>query len=307
MAVVEAMAPETAEAERWLDPGGWLVSHRWEMDRGESSLLEALAAFDREQRWADDGQLSCLEWLMWRTDMARATAFEKLRIAHQLHARPTIAGAFADGQLSYSAVRAITRIDDPDPYVDATLINVAVAGTVADVERAVRVYQLHPDQHRYLVHVITHPGEQTTLADGSPLDPVTAEVVACDASAVVHVVGADGEPLAQGRKTRVWSTSQRRAAMLRGGGHCRFPGCHRRVADLHHHQPWSHGGPTDIDNGYLACARHHTLLHAGFTATGNPNGPLTFHRPDGTPIGTTTPAMAVAGSSRGRGGAAPAR
>lgn len=54
MAVLKAMA---AEAERWLDPGGWLVAHRWEMDRGESAWLEALATFDRKQRWADDGQL----------------------------------------------------------------------------------------------------------------------------------------------------------------------------------------------------------------------------------------------------------
>jgi hypothetical protein len=35
---------------------------------------------------------------------------------------------------------------------------------------------------------------------------------------------------------------------------------------------------------------HHTLLHDGFQARGNPNGTLTFYRPDGTPIGCTRPA-----------------
>ncbi|MDQ6838095.1 MAG: DUF222 domain-containing protein [Actinomycetota bacterium] len=118
------------------------------MDRGESSWLSALAVFDRDQSWAADGQLSCVGWLVWRTAMARATAFEKLRIARQLLARPVVADAFADGRLSYSAVRAITRIDDPDAEVDAALVELAVMGTVVDVERAVRCYQLHAEQHR---------------------------------------------------------------------------------------------------------------------------------------------------------------
>jgi hypothetical protein len=136
------------DADPDVDRGGWLVAHRWEMDRGESTWLDALATFDRDQGWAADGQLSCAEWLMWRTAMSRATAFEKLRIARQLQSRPVVADAFADGRLSYSAVRAITRMEDPDPEVDAALVEVAVAGTVADVERAVRCYQLHADQHR---------------------------------------------------------------------------------------------------------------------------------------------------------------
>ncbi|MGH9094699.1 MAG: DUF222 domain-containing protein, partial [Acidimicrobiales bacterium] len=118
------------------------------MDRGESAWLETLARFDREQRWAADGQVSCAEWLMWQTHMARATAYEKLRIAHQLRRRPVVAEAFAGGRRSYSAVRAITRADDPDPDVDAALVDLASVGTVADVERAVRAYQLHAEQHR---------------------------------------------------------------------------------------------------------------------------------------------------------------
>ena len=345
-------------------------------------------------RW----QLSCAEWLMLRTGMARATAFEKLRIAHQLRARPIVAAAFADGRLSYSAVRAITHAEDPDADTDAALVDLAVAGTVADVERAVRCYQLHADQHRapcdawerrgvriirgwdgtgrveipltaieieefaaalrafvdlgarcpvdessaedsrtdpvdessaedslsgpdlrsnpvrradafmdlirvalahaddghaagadrYLVHVVTQDGSPG-LADGTPLDADTAAVIACDSSTVAHVIGEDGETLALGRKTRVWSTAQRRAALVRDGGSCRFPDCDRRIADLHHQQPWTSGGRTDLDNGFLVCRRHHTLLHRGYQVTGNPNRTLTFLRPDGTPIGTTTP------------------
>ncbi|MGI8752367.1 MAG: DUF222 domain-containing protein [Acidimicrobiales bacterium] len=381
------------------------------MDRGESTWLEALARFDRDQGWAVDGQLSCVEWLVFRTGMGRATAFEKLRIAHQLWARPVVAAAFADGRLSYSAVRAITRIDDPDIEVDQALVELAMAGTVVDVERAVRCYQRHADQHRapadvesrrgvriqrgfdgtgrveiilsdveleefaavlqafvdvgsrpvtetsaeapdpsgesprgdspaddtrasvesphgdsatgvgyqswpsrqadalmdmvrvglahvddgqaagddrYLVHVIAGP-DGASLVDGTPLHPATAATVGCDAAHVTHTVGEGGELLALGRKTRKWSTAQRRATMVRDGGTCRFPGCWRRRADLHHQQFWTDGGRTDIDNGFLVCRRHHALLHNGYRAIGNPNIRLRFHRPDGTPIGTTTP------------------
>ncbi|MGH9061430.1 MAG: HNH endonuclease [Acidimicrobiales bacterium] len=130
-------------------------------------------------------------------------------------------------------------------------------------------------------------GESATLAG---FDRATAQQLACDTSTVTHLIGAHGQPLAQGRKTRLWSTAQRRAALIRDGGHCRFPSCDRRIADLHHQQPWTHGGPTDLDNGFLACPRHHTLLHHGYHAHGNPNTQLTFTRPDGTTLGTTTPA-----------------
>ena len=131
-----------------VSAGEWLVSHRQEMERGEALWLERLAEFDMYQEWAADGQYSCADWLIWRLKMARATAYEKLQVAHEMRRRPIIASAFADGRLSYSAVRVILRIDDPDPDVDWALVTLAESGTVADVEKAVRCYRLHADQHR---------------------------------------------------------------------------------------------------------------------------------------------------------------
>lgn len=143
---------------------------------------------------------------------------------------------------------------------------------------------------RYLVHVIRHAGE-VTLLDGTPLDAATAARLSCDSAAVEVLLGPGWEPVAVGRKTREWTTAQRRAARVRDGGTCRFPGCHRRRADLHHKEHWSKGGPTSIDNGFLLCDRHHTLMHSGFDVDGDPNGELTFYRPDGTPIGTSRTAL----------------
>ncbi|MBO0727823.1 MAG: DUF222 domain-containing protein, partial [Acidimicrobiaceae bacterium] len=136
------------------DVGAWLVEHRAELDRAEAEWLGQLARFDREGSWALDGHLSCASWLVWTTNMARSTAFEKLRVAHELDRRPVIAEAFRDGRLSYSAVRAITRLDRPSSEVDRALVELADSGhaSIVDLERVVRSYMLYADQERPPYH-----------------------------------------------------------------------------------------------------------------------------------------------------------
>src|SRR5215472_14943514 len=123
-----------------MDTGEWLIEQRARMDRGEAEWLERLAQFDRDGLWALDGQFNCVNWLVWRTNMARSTAFDKLRVAHELGRRPIVADAFRRGLLSYSATRAITRLDRPDPGVDAALVELAQSGqaSILDLERVVR-------------------------------------------------------------------------------------------------------------------------------------------------------------------------
>jgi hypothetical protein len=143
---------------------------------------------------------------------------------------------------------------------------------------------------RYTAHVITLAGQRSTSLDGTPHPPGEAERVACDSGIVHHHYSSAGEPLALGRRTRSWSSAQQRAARVRDGGHCRFPGCGRLVVDLHHLRWWEHGGRTDIDNGLLLCTRHHTLVHEGvFAIAGRPNEALTFLLPGGEVIGVTRP------------------
>jgi Domain of unknown function (DUF222) len=123
--------PATERGGGVVDVGQWLIDQRAEMDRAEAVWLQQLAEFDRHGLWAGDGQCSCAAWLVWRTNMARSTAFEKLRVAHQLARRPIVAQAFGQGRLSYSAVRALTRLDRPDPDVDAALVELARSGQPA--------------------------------------------------------------------------------------------------------------------------------------------------------------------------------
>jgi hypothetical protein len=128
-----------------------------------------------------------------------------------------------------------------------------------------------------MVHVVVD-NHQAHIVGGDPVHPDRAGLLACDCNTVTHYVDLDGSPLAMGRTARAWNTAQRRAIHRRDDGTCRWPGCRRHHVDIHHLQPWEHGGHTDIDNGVLTCRRHHRLLHQGWTATGNANGTLTFRR-----------------------------
>jgi hypothetical protein len=112
----------------------------------ECRFLQLLAEFDDRNGWAGDGIRSCAHWLSWRAGMSLRTATERLRVAHALQNLPKISEAFAAGWISYSKVRAITRVTGSDT---ATLTQVAAAiaageselrhTAVADPETAERV------------------------------------------------------------------------------------------------------------------------------------------------------------------------
>src|SRR5438309_5932986 len=110
--------------------------------------LALLAEFDRREGWRADGQLSCVDWLVWRCGMSRRTAFEKVRVAHELRRRPEVRERFASGALSYSKVRAITRIAGANEETDRWLLALADAGTAADIARAVRRFEQLREQER---------------------------------------------------------------------------------------------------------------------------------------------------------------
>lgn len=137
------------DEDRWLrywDPGRWLTHRVTTVEQADCEWLETLAAFDTEEGWADAGLFNCAEWLMAGAGMARATAYERLRVSHQLVARAHLRDAYRQGEMSYSALRACCRVDAPDPAVDEAFVAVARAGSVVDVEKAVRTYRLHHDQ-----------------------------------------------------------------------------------------------------------------------------------------------------------------
>jgi hypothetical protein len=117
--------------------------------------------------------------------------------------------------------------------------------------------------------LIERTGAGTTLT-GDLLAPETVRKMACDASIIPAVLGAKSELLDLGRTVRLVTPKLFLALCLRDKG-CTFPGCtppDRGNSNAHHCIHWCDGGPTDLTNMVLLCARHHTTVHQkGYTAT----------------------------------------
>jgi hypothetical protein len=86
--------------------------------------------------WADQGARTPAQWLSWRIGLAPSTAREQLRVAVRLRELPEVMARFATGTLSYSKVRAITRIAVPE--LQQLLLTWADHATGADLERIAR-------------------------------------------------------------------------------------------------------------------------------------------------------------------------
>jgi len=188
--------------------------------------------------------------------------------------------------------------DELDPDVPAGTPRLSPAEARADALVAIadaflagsQATRTGGDRHQVLVHVDvatlagTDDAGRCELDDGAPLAAETARRLACDAS-IVRLLERDGRPLSVGRKTRSIPPALRRALTSRDRG-CRFPGCgSRRFVDAHHIEHWARGGATDLDNLVQLCGAHHRLLHeGGYRIERQPDGRLTFHRPDGRRI-----------------------
>jgi hypothetical protein len=75
-------------------------------------MLVLVREFDDRFAWRKWNYKTCAEWLAWRSEISLSAAREKVRTAHALRSLPAISAAFAEGRLSYSKVRALTRVAD---------------------------------------------------------------------------------------------------------------------------------------------------------------------------------------------------
>ena len=106
----------------------------------ESRLLTLIREFDEQEYWAEQGLCSCAHWLNFKCGIGMNAAREKVRVAHALAQLPKISAGFAKGALSYSKVRAITRIADETN--EDYLLMIATHGTAHHVEKLVSKYRM---------------------------------------------------------------------------------------------------------------------------------------------------------------------
>jgi hypothetical protein len=137
-------APRATDAERLGNEIAELCSY---IHAATCRLLELIREFDERRCWEEQGFRSCVEWLNFHCGLGPGAAREHLRVAHALPGLRKILGAFADGRLSYSKVRAMTRVATPDN--EDFLMTVAKHGTANHVERLV-------SQHRRSL-LLQHP------------------------------------------------------------------------------------------------------------------------------------------------------
>jgi len=105
----------------------------------EHRLLTLVREFDEQEGWKHLGFHSCAYWLNFKCGMGLNTARERIRVAHALGRLPQIDSRFAAGAVSYSKVRAMTRIanEGNEDY----LLMVATHGTAHHVEKLVQKYR----------------------------------------------------------------------------------------------------------------------------------------------------------------------
>jgi len=102
-------------------------------------LLTLIREFDERHGWSGEGLKSCAHWLNWKCGINLGAAREKVRVAQALQHLPQISLALCNGRISYSKVRAMTRVATPQN--EDYLMMIADHGTASHVERLVRNYR----------------------------------------------------------------------------------------------------------------------------------------------------------------------
>ena len=141
----------TSETDQFPSPDE-LRRNREERDRLENEIAELSARIDaaiyellvRIRRFDElggwSGATSYPQWLSWRANLAPGTAREYVRVAHALADLPKTSDALRRGQISYSKVRAITRV--ATAATEDRLLHLARQSTAADLERIARAWRL---------------------------------------------------------------------------------------------------------------------------------------------------------------------
>ena len=136
----------TPNSQSQLGPGTSEVDHLGDRIAELSAQIQAatyhllvrIREFDEKSGW-NTGFRSCAHWLNWRTGLDLGAAREKVRVAKSLGELPLLSDSMRCGELSYSKVRALTRVATPEN--EAELLEFARVGTAAHVEKLVRAWR----------------------------------------------------------------------------------------------------------------------------------------------------------------------
>ena len=197
-------------------------------------MLVLVREFDDRFAWMKWSFKSCAEWLAWRSEIGLSAAREKVRTAHALRSLPAISAAFAEGRLSYSKVRALTRVA---PMHDEDLLLAYALSTTAEnvEERCRQIRNVAPESAHHARRAWGNRSLTLWRDEGRGLMRLTVEVPieegeliarALDYAVAAGEVTTDIDPSAAAEsRGRVWQAQQADAlvAVVRSyldGGAC---------------------------------------------------------------------------------------
>lgn len=172
------------------------------------------------------------------------------------------------------------------------------ADALVDLARHQHTANPGPDPTMVVIHVDADVLDGTIDGNGStvngiqvPLD--TVHRLLCDSPIEFNIEGPDGTCIGIGRAHHDPPRWLRRRINRRDHGLCRFPGCGRKIRQIHHIQFWDRDqGPTDSCNLAGLCWAHHHLIHeGGWTLKGNADGQLIFTSPFGRTLSSRAPPL----------------
>ena len=95
--------------------------------------------FDDIEGWRESGAKHCADWMDTALGIDRRSAWERLRIGRKLRLLPVIQHLFRCGRLSWSKVRILVAVADPDN--EEKLAHAALDASVRDVQRLCNEYR----------------------------------------------------------------------------------------------------------------------------------------------------------------------
>jgi len=156
-----------------------------------------LAIFDRRDGYVSWGCRSTAHWLNWRCAMSTSTAHEHVRVARALETLPATQAAFADGKLSYSKVRAISRVATIDS--DEELCRLGLASTAAQIEAfcvGYRKAKQYASQSEQQMAAEAHRSRRLTRRDNyDGTSTITIVLPAADAKACETAIDAETDAI----------------------------------------------------------------------------------------------------------------
>ena len=98
-----------------------------------------IAEFDRREAYLSWECRSTSYWLNWHCGLSLGAGRERVRVARAIEDLPLVQAVFAAGRLTYSKVRAITRV--ASRRTERSFLDLGLAATAAQLERICSAYR----------------------------------------------------------------------------------------------------------------------------------------------------------------------